>query len=280
MRSSCMDNDRIILMEKTPVRQAILKLALPTMLSMAVVMIYNLTDTFFIGQLNDPNLVAALSIATPVMMGIQAIGNIFAIGASSYISRKLGAREYEEARITSATAVYTAAALGILITAVLLVFRESLLRIIGTSAVTFQATHDYFSIISSFAILSVLQISLSGLIRSEGATNKTMIGMIIGIGTNIILDPIFIFALDMGVAGAAWATVIGTSVGTVYFASHLMSKHTLLSITVPSLPSLDGNIWGNSEDWDSLRSLQSCHVILHGARKHHSRRVWRSYRRR
>ncbi len=225
-----MDNDRIFLMEKAPVRQAILKLSLPTMLSMAVVMIYNLTDTFFIGRLNDPNLVAALSIASPVFMGIQAIGNIFANGASSFISRKLGSREYEKAKRTSSTAVYTALAVGVVLTGLLLIFRQPLLGIIGTSQATLQATSDYFSIVSTFSIVFILQITLSGLIRSEGATGKAMVGMILGIGLNILLDPVFIFAFDMGVAGAAWATVIGTAVGAVYFASHLISKNTLLSV--------------------------------------------------
>ncbi len=225
-----MDNDRILLMEKAPVRQAILKLSLPTMLAMAVVMIYNLTDTFFIGRLNDPNLVAALSIASPIFMGIQAIGNMFSNGASSYISRKLGSREYEEAKRTSSTAVYTALVVGVVLTVLLMLFRQPLLAVIGTSAATLQATSDYFSIVSSFAIVFILQISLAGLIRSEGATNKAMVGMMLGIGSNILLDPLFIFAFDMGVAGAAWATVIGTAIGALYFATHLLSKNTLLSV--------------------------------------------------
>lgn len=227
-----MENDKIKLMEEAPVKQAILKLALPTMLSMAVVMIYNLTDTFFIGRLNDPNLVAALSIASPIFMAIQAIGNIFANGAASYISRRLGAKDYEEAKKTSSVAVYTGIAIGAVITAVLLIFRQRLLSVIGTSAATFQATSDYYTIISGFAVIFIFQIAISGLIRSEGATNIAMIGMILGIGLNIVLDPIFILVFDMGVAGAAWATVIGNGVGALYFISYFARKKSLLSVSL------------------------------------------------
>ena len=217
-------------MENYPVKQAILRLSLPTMFSMAVLLIYNLTDTFFIGRLNDPNLVAALAIASPVFMAIQAIGNIFANGASSYVSRKLGEKQMGEAKRTTSVAVYTALIVGIIITIVLFICRKPLLEIIGTSAATLAPTSDYFSVISSFSIVFILQITFSGLIRSEGATDKAMVGMILGIVINIILDPIMIFSLDMGVGGAAWATAIGTSIGAVYYLTHLLSKNTLLSI--------------------------------------------------
>ena len=225
-----MNNDKIEIMEHLPVQRAVLKLALPTMLSMAVVMIYNLTDTFFIGQLNDPNLVAALAIASPVFMAIQAIGNIFANGASSYISRKLGEKKFDEAKRTSSVAVYTAAGIALVITIVLIIFRAPLLSVIGTSPATYQPTSDYFSIISACAVVFILQIAFGGLIRSEGATDKAMIGMILGIGINIVLDPVMIFIFDMGVAGAALATVIGTAIGALYYVGHLISKKTLLSM--------------------------------------------------
>ena len=225
-----MDNDRIELMENTPVRKAIIKLAVPTMLSMAVALIYNMTDTFFIGRLNDPNLVAALSVVTPVFMAVQAIGNIFANGSSSYISRKLGAKDNREAERTSSTAVYSAVLTGLLITALLIIFRKPLLSVIGTSPATFGAADSYFTVISAFAAVFIIQITLAGLTRSEGATDKAMVGMFLGIGLNIVLDPLMIIMLDMGVAGAAWATVIGNIAGTLYFIRYLVSKKTSLSV--------------------------------------------------
>lgn len=225
-----MEQGKIKLMESTPVRSAIWKLALPTMIAMAVQMIYSLTDTFFIGQTNDPNLIAALSLATPIFMLNQAIGNIFANGTSSYISRKLGGKDKEEANHANSVAFYTAILIGMVFTILLLVFREPILGVIGTSIDTYQPTKEYYTIIVAFATPLILQTAMSGLVRSEGATGSAMFGMLLGIGLNIILDPIFILVLDMGVAGAAWATVIGAIVGTIYYIIHFMGKKTILSI--------------------------------------------------
>ncbi len=225
-----MKNDRIDILENKPVNTAIIMLALPTMLASAVQLIYNLTDAFFIGMTGNPYLVAAISLAVPVFFTGQAIGNIFANGTASYVSRRLGAKDYTEAKHSSAVAVYSAIVVGAVFAAIILLFREPILHTIGTSDATFSHTLDYLSIIVMFAPMLILQITLGGLIRSEGATQKAMIGMVIGIGLNIILDPIFILKLDMGVAGAAWATVLGNAFGLLYYLSHLLSKNTLLSI--------------------------------------------------
>ena len=227
-----MDKTRLNIMENEPVKSAILKLALPTMIAMAVQLIYNLTDTFFIGQTKNELMVAAIAIAGPIFMFAQSIGNIFAIGASSYISRKLGEKEYEEAKHASSVAIYTAIAGALVVMAGLFIFMEPLLGIIGTSSDTYGFTAAYLKVITAFTPTLVLQIALVGLIRSEGATQKAMIGMCLGIGTNIILDPIFIldWGLGLGTAGAAWATGIGNLVGASYFMYHFLSKRTLLSI--------------------------------------------------
>lgn len=236
-----MNKENIDIMENEPVKSAILKLALPTMIAMAVQIIYNLTDMFFIGQTGNPDMVAAITVASPIFMFAQAIGNVFGVGSSSYISRKLGEKEYDEAKHTSAVAIYTSTIAAIVITVLLLIFMEPLLPIIGTSSKTIDFTRDYLKIIAIFAPALVLQVSLSGIVRSEGATRKAMIGMVIGIVINIILDPIFILerinvfglsinGLGLGTAGAAWATITGNIIGAIYFITHFISKKTILSI--------------------------------------------------
>ena len=219
-------------METAPVKVAVIKLAMPTMVAMVVQFIYNLTDTFFIGQTGDPNMVAGISLAAPIFMLAQALGNIFAIGAASYISRKLGEKEYAEAKHTSAVSIYTALALSLTALAAFFLFMRPLLGSIGTSAATYAFTRDYLVIIAAFTPIPVLQVVLAGLVRSEGATRKAMNGMLIGIVTNIILDPIFIldWGLGLGTAGAAWATAIGNAFGVLFFIHHFLSKKTLLSI--------------------------------------------------
>ncbi|AEF85134.1 Na+-driven multidrug efflux pump [Treponema primitia ZAS-2] len=225
-----MGNKNLHLMESTPVWTAIIRLALPMMFSMIAQLVYNMTDTFFIGQTGDPNMVAGISLAMPLFMVSQGIGNIFGVGASSYISRMLGAREAETAKRTNAVSFYTTIMAGFVITIALLLFRKPILHVIGTSDATFVHADSYFSIISSFIVIALLNISLAGQIRSEGATDKAMVGTLIGIIINIILDPVFISVLNMGTAGAAWATVIGQAASLGYLLWCFISPHTMLSI--------------------------------------------------
>ena len=225
-----MDDKKLKLMGSAPVGRAILQLAIPTMLAAVVQILYNITDTIFIGMLGDSDLVAAISIILPLVFGIIAFGNLFGIGAASYISRQLGAGNMEEARHANAVAAYTATVVGVVLTVVFVVFRGPLLGVIGTSADTLGPTSEYFTILSSFSPLLILQVALAGLVRSEGATSKAMWGMIIGLGTNIVLDPVFIFTLEMGIAGAAWATVIGNGLGVVFYILHFVKGKTVLSI--------------------------------------------------
>lgn len=217
-------------MENAPVRSAILKLALPTMLGMVVQVIYNFTDTFFIGLMRDTNMIAAVSLATPLFMAIQAFGNIFAVGSASYISRKLGEKDFTEAKHANAVAFYTSIIVGVVLAGLMILFKTPLLHAIGTSEDTFAPTNEYFTIIAACSILPVLQVSMAGMVRSEGATVKSMMGIVIGVVSNIILDPIFIFGFGLGIAGAAWATIIGNALGTGFYILHFCSKKTLLSI--------------------------------------------------
>ncbi|MDR2071492.1 MAG: MATE family efflux transporter [Treponema sp.] len=225
-----MDNGSISLMEQERPALAIIRLALPMMLAMVAQMVYNMTDTFFIGQTGDPNMVAGISLAMPLFMVSQGVGNIFGVGASSYISRLLGARKGKDAKQTCSVAFWTTFGTGLLITAALFLFRTQFLRVSGASEITFPYADSYFSIINAFIPVSLLNITLSGQMRSEGATAKATQGMLIGIVLNVILDPLFILALDLGVAGAAWATVIGTIASVIYYCLHFVSPRTVLSI--------------------------------------------------
>jgi putative MATE family efflux protein len=225
-----MNNDSIALMEQERPSVAILRLALPMMLAMIAQMVYNMTDTFFIGQTGDPNMVAGISLAMPLFMISQGVGNIFGVGASSYISRLLGARRGKEAKQTCSAAFWTTFGLGIVITAALFLFRRPFLRVSGTSDVTFVYADTYFSIISAFMVPALLTITLSGQMRSEGATAKATQGMLIGIVLNVILDPVFILILDWGIAGAAWATVIGMIASVIFCCFHFVSGRSVLSI--------------------------------------------------
>jgi putative MATE family efflux protein len=226
-----LNNKNIALMESAPVAQSIIKLALPMMLGMIAQLVYNITDTFFIGQTGDPNMVAGISLTMPLFMFSQGLGNVFGVGASSYISRLLGARKTDLAKQTNAVSFYTTICAGLLFTALIFLFKGKVLRLSGASDVTFRYADDYFTIIGGFTVVSLISISLSGQIRSEGASSIAMYGMLIGILLNVLLDPIFILALGWGAAGAAWATVIGSAASAVFLMRHITSVKSLLSIS-------------------------------------------------
>ncbi len=224
------DNENLKLMESASIPKAILTLAIPTVLSMIVSLIYNITDTYFIGLLDDPIQLGAISLAFPVFMIFQALGNMFGSGAPSYISRCLGAKKYEEVKKTSAVSVYVSATAMLVLTILGLIFMEPILHLIGTSSETIIPTRDYLSIIITFSIVIMLQIILPAMLRAEGKVKQAVAGMIIGTVLNIVLDPIFILVFGMGAAGAAWATIIGNAVAVVFYIYIYLRGNTIVSI--------------------------------------------------
>ena len=222
--------DRTHILESMPVYRAIWTLALPTMMAMLVQVIYNMTDTFFIGKLNEPNMVAAIAISMPVFMMIQAFGNIFAVGGASLISRLLGQGERAGASRAGAVSFWSAAAVCTVVSMVGLIFIKPVLLSCGASVNTIGYGKSYLSIMLMGSPFIGLKMALAGLLRSEGATKEAMIGMISGSLLNIVLDPIFIFLLKMDVAGAAVATVIGNIVGFTYCLSFYTRKKGVVSI--------------------------------------------------
>ncbi|MDR1061992.1 MAG: MATE family efflux transporter [Clostridiales bacterium] len=225
-----MKNDKLKFMGEYPVALGIVRLALPAMLGMAVQMLYNLTDTYFIGQTNNPLIVAGISLASPLFFIVQALGNLFAVGSASLVSRQLGAGKLREARETSSVAFYTTLASGLLLTVLLLAFKDRVLGGVGTSAGTFSHANDYFTILAWFTVPMAANIAMAGLLRSEGATLHATVGMSIGLVVNVVLDPIFILGLHMDAAGAAWATVIGHLSSTAYYLWHFVARRSLLSV--------------------------------------------------
>ena len=212
-----MQGTNIELLERSPVPQAILKLSIPTVLSNIVSLLYNLTDTYFIGLLDDPVQLGAISLAFPVFMLIQAIGNVFGNGAPSYISRCLGAKRYDEVKRTSAVSVYVSSAATIVIGIAIFAFMDPILHLLGTSEANIGLTRSYLQVIVAFAVVIILQVILSSMLRAAGKVKEAVIGIIIGTVLNIILDPVFILVFHQGVAGAAIATIIGNFVGVVYY---------------------------------------------------------------
>lgn len=226
-----MQDKNIQLLDSAPIPRAILTLAIPTVISNMITLIYNLTDTFFIGMLDDPIQLGAISLAFPVFLVIQAIGNIFSMGAPAYISRSLGAKEYEEVKRTSSVAHYIAITVIILISILFFILETPILQIIGTTEENIVPTREYLNVIIGLGFIITMQVVMPALLRAEGKVKEAMVGMIIGTGLNIILDPVFILKFHMGAAGAAWATVIGNFFAVVYYIWIFKKRPTNLSIS-------------------------------------------------
>jgi putative MATE family efflux protein len=225
-----MKYSNIDLMERAPVLTARVRLAVPTILGIIVQLVYNITDTYFIGLLDDYNQIAAVSLAMPVMFITGALSHIFSAGAPSYISRLLGRKEYEMVKRTSSFAFYTTVALGVPVAAVMLINLKPILLLIGASKATYDYTHDYVFIILLFCVIGMGSGTMQGLLRSEGAAKLAAIGMVIGAVANIILDPVFILGFNMGIKGAAIATIMGQSASSIFFVINLCKKNSYVSI--------------------------------------------------
>ena len=225
-----MTDKKIELFENYPVHKALMTLALPTILGMLVNVFYNMVDTFFVGKTGDPNQVAAVSLCMPIYLLLMAFGNIFGIGGGSYISRKLGAKDYESVKKISSFAFYASIIVGFISMAVYLIFMKDILKISGASPNTYQFSKDYLVIVAFGAPFVVNQMAMGQIVRAEGSSKEAMIGMMIGTVVNIILDPIMILYMNMGVAGAALATIIGNACSTVYYIYHILRKKSFLSI--------------------------------------------------
>lgn len=220
------------LMEKAPVTTAMFRLAIPTVLGMIVQLIYNITDTYFVGLQNDYNQLAAVSLAMPLMLTSGALSHIFSMGAPSYISRLLGQRQYDEVKKTSSFAFYTTIIMGLVITGIVLLNLDQITWAIGASNETYTYTFQYVFVIVCFSILGMMSGTLQGLLRSEGSTKLASIGMIVGAIANMILDPLFIFVFGMGVKGAAIATVIGNGLSLLFFLLIMKRRKSYISIAL------------------------------------------------
>ncbi|MBO4759751.1 MAG: MATE family efflux transporter [Spirochaetaceae bacterium] len=218
--------------ESAPIPRAVAKLALPTMLTMLVNVLYNMVDTYFIGRTGDPNQVAAVSIATPVFLFLMAAGNIFGVGGSAYISRSLGERKYERVKSIASFCCYAGIFVGLVIGTIFIIFNKQILTACGASKNTIDFATDYLRWISFGAPFVVLSFAFSNIVRGEGSSKTSMFGQMLGMVVNMILDPIMILGMKMGVSGAAIATIIGNiCTCTFYLVYILSSKRTALSIS-------------------------------------------------
>lgn len=217
---------------KAPVPQAVFKNALPAMAAMLMVLVYNLADTFFIGQTHDALQVAAVSLATPVFLMFMAVGTIFGVGGTSVISRALGEGNKSRAKKACSFCMWGCITVGIAMSVLSLFFMDPILSLVGASKETWGLSKTYLTIVVCSGSFVLVSNCYANVIRAEGASAKAMMGQLLGNLLNVILDPIMILGFGWNIAGAAIATVIGNIFGAGYYICYFLRGNSGLSISL------------------------------------------------
>jgi len=223
-------NERLAEFANMKVSRAVLKNVVPSIAGMFMVLLYNLADTFFVSLTKDAMQVAAVSLATPIFMLFMAVGQMLGAGGTSVISRAFGRGEKEYSIKVSAFCCWACVGLGLIFSAIMLIFMNPLLKLVGCSQDTMGFARDYLGIVVYAGPLFLLGHCFSTVIRAEGKPGQAMAGQMIGNVLNIILDPIMILWFNWGISGAAVATVIGNLVGTGYYILYFARGKSALSI--------------------------------------------------
>ena len=224
------EQNQLELFRSGKVSTAVLKNAIPAMVAMLMVLVYNLADTFFIGQTHDDLQVAAVSMCTPVFLLFMSVGTVFGIGGVSVISRAMGEGRPAYAKKVSSFCMWGSVAVGVVMSAAFLLFMDPLLQLMGASADVWGHVKSYMTIVTLCGTCVLISNCFSNVLRAEGRANKAMMGMLLGNLTNVVLDPVMILLLGWEIRGAAIATVIGNVVGAVYYLLCFRKGASMLSI--------------------------------------------------
>ena len=220
------------LMARMKVSKAVATMAIPSVISSLVTVVYNMADTFFVGQTGDPLQVAAVSLTNPIFILFMAFANMFGMGGSAVASMALGEQNQKRMKQVSAFITYASLAVGILFALVLVGFMQPILSIFGANEETYALARGYVFHISYRAPFIIWSAAASFVVRSEGASKEAMIGSMIGTIANIVLDPVLISGFHLGAAGAAVATTLGNILASLYYLWYFVKKSNNFSIGI------------------------------------------------
>lgn len=211
-----------------PIHKLLLKYAMPAIIAMTATSLYNIVDSIYIGHGCGALALGALTVAKPFMDICAAFGSLVGVGASSLLAIYLGEKDYEKANRVLGNVIILNVILSAIVMAAGLLWLDPILLAFGASEETLGYAHQYMEIILYGNILTHIYFGLNALLRSAGHPRFSMTATIVAVGVNIILDPIFIFGMDMGVRGAALATVISQAVAVVWQLTKFMDKNELV----------------------------------------------------
>ena len=226
------------------VSSAVAKMAIPSVISSLVTVLYNMADTFFVGQTGDALQVAAVSLTNPIFILFMAFANMFGMGGSAAASMALGQKNERRVRQVSSFVTYASLIVGVFFAVVLLVFTGPILSLFGADAQTYEYARGYTIYVAVGAPFIIWSAAASFVVRAEGASREAMIGSMIGTIANIVLDPLFISGFGMGAAGAAIATTIGNVMASAYYLWYFLRKSVSMSLSPRDFNCGDGILKG------------------------------------
>lgn len=227
-------SNRIYLLEEAGVACALLKLGLPTMAGMLVSALYNAIDAYFVSGLGMSQM-GAVSVVFPIVQIIIGLGMMFGAGASSCLSRLLGKGDYKQADKTASTALFSGLLAGAVSIAVILLFLDPVLISSGATKTILPFARAYSKIYVTGSIINVFTVIMNNILTAQGATKFTMLAMLTGSIANVILDPVMIYGMDLGIEGAAAATVISLCINMTLYIGYIAKKKGVLNFSFKNI---------------------------------------------
>lgn len=224
-------NKKMELLGSAPIPQALLALGIPIMIGMLINALYNLVDAYFVGRFGESQM-GAISVVFPLGQVVVGLGLMFGNGAASYLSRLLGSGKNEAANKVASTALYGSVLIGAALIVGASIFLEPILTMLGATETIMSYAITYARIYVLSSIFNVFNVTMNNIVSSEGAAKTTMCALLLGAVLNIGLDPVFIYALDMGVAGAAIATAISQFVSTLVYLTYVFRKKSAFTFSI------------------------------------------------
>ena len=224
-------NKKMALLGSAPIPKALLALGIPTMIGMLINALYNLVDTYFVGGLGTDQM-GAVTVAFPLGQIVVGLGLLFGNGAAAYLSRLLGRGDKDTANKVASTAIYSGISIGAVVILFSVIFLEPILKQAGAIESVMPYAITYTRIYIVFSIFNVFNVTMNNIVSSEGAAKTAMCALMAGAVLNVILDPVFIYALNLGVAGAAIATAISQIVSTLVYVCYILRKKSVFSFSI------------------------------------------------